>query len=266
MEHFVFRAFLAFISLTMVSFTRAFLLSSAFLLIGSSVVRADEATITRARAYLGSEADLAAVRSLVFKGDLTVVERTGGTPIAAKLEIAFQKPDRQRITATAPDKIETTALNGYEAWQREIDPANPGAPRLSLLGRDPIKRLRANTFENLSFYRGIESVGGRIEERGTAKIGGLECVKLAFIHAPDVVFIRSFDRATGRLVQTETDNGGVIREEGEILAGGLRFPKRTITTNTLPDGSVRTISITFTEVLVNPVLPDELFMIPAQMP
>ncbi len=250
----------------MVSLTRAFLVSSAFLVLGSSLLCADEATITRARAYLGSEVDLAAVRSLLFKGDLTVVERKGGTPIAAKLEIAFQKPDRQLITATAPDKIETTALNGYEAWQREIDPANPSTPRLGLLGREPIKRLRANTFENLSFYRGIECVGGRIEERGSAKVDGVDCVKLAFIHAADVVFIRSFDRATGRLVQTETDNGGVIREEGEILSGGLRFPKRTVTTNTLPDGSVRTISITFSEVIVNPVLPDELFVIPAQMP
>jgi hypothetical protein len=245
---------------------RVLLIAPALVFLVTGAARADEATITKARAYLGTEADLSAVRSLLFKGDLTVVEKKGGAPISAKLEIAFQKPDRQVITATAADKIETTALNGYEAWQREIDPANPGAPRIGLLGRDPIKRLRANTFENLSFYRGIESVGGKIEDRGTAKVDGVDCVKLAFVHAPDVVFIRSFARATGRLVQTETDNGGLIREEGEILAGGLRFPKRTVTTNTLPDGSLRTISITFSEVLVNPVLPEELFMIPAQMP
>jgi outer membrane lipoprotein-sorting protein len=250
----------------MVSLTRAFLVLLASLLVGLGHLRANEAAIARARAYLGSEADLAAVRSLLFKGELSVVGRQGGTPITARIEIAFQKPDRQLITATAPDKIETTALNGYEAWQRDIDPANPSLTRVGLLGRDPIKRLRANTFENLSFYRGIEGVGGRVEDRGMVTIDGVECLKLAFIHAADVVFIRSFDRATGRLVQTETDNGGLIREEGEILSVGLRFPRRTTTTNTLPDGSVRAISITFSEVLVNPVLPDELFVIPAQIP
>ena len=52
----------------------------------------------------------------------------------------------------------------------------------------------------------------------------------------------------------------------EIVAGRLRFPKRTITTNTLPGGVVRTIVITFSEIVVNPDLPDALFVIPAQLP
>lgn len=253
----------------MAALFRVLLASPALLFFATGPARADDATLDKARAYVGSEADLAAVHSLLFKGELTAVEAKGttpGTPITAKLEIAFQKPDRQRITATAPDKIETTALNGYEAWQREIDPANPSAPRIGLLGRDAVKRLRANTFENLSFFRGIESVGGKVEDRGTVKLDGIDCVQIAFVHALDVVFIRSFDRATGRVVQTETDNGALIREEGEIRAAGLRFPKSIVTTNKLPDGTTRTIAVTFSEVAVNPELPDELFTVPPQMP
>ncbi len=251
----------------MAAIFRVFLVSPVLLLLAAGHARADEAILNKARAYLGAEADLSAVQALLFKGDLTVTDTQGGAPVSAKLEIAFKKPDRQIITATAPEKIETTALNGYEAWQREVDLSNPAAaPKIGLLGKDPIKRLRANTFENLSFYRGIACVGGRIEDRGEAMVDGVACVKVAFVHSPDVVFIRSFDRSTGRLMQTETDNGGVIREEGEIVAGRLRFPKRTITTNTLPGGVVRTIVITFSEIVVNPDLPDALFVIPAQLP
>jgi outer membrane lipoprotein-sorting protein len=251
----------------MAAILRVFLVSPFFFLLAASQASADEAILNKARAYIGAEADLAAVHALLFKGDLTVTDSQGGPPVAAKLEIAFKKPDRQIITATAVDKIETTALNGYEAWQKEVDLTSPAsAPRIGLLGREPIKRLRANTFENLSFYRGIECVGGRIEQRGISKIDGIECVKVAFIHSPDVVFVRSFDKTTGRMVQTETDSGGTIREEGEIVAGGLRFPKRTITTNTLPGGVVRTIVINFSEIVVNPELSDSLFATPAPTP
>ncbi|MEY4490107.1 MAG: hypothetical protein RIQ79_2615 [Verrucomicrobiota bacterium] len=250
----------------MALFFRVLLVSPLVLFWAIGSARADDTIIDKARGYLGAEADLAAVHSLRFKGELSVAEGKTAAPITAKLEIIFQQPDRQLIIATTPGKVETTALNGYEAWQMEVVPDKKATPRVSLLGRDSIKRLRANTFENISFYRGIASVGGRIEERGKAKVDGIDCIKIAFIHASNVVFIRSFDRKTGRLILTETDNGSEIRESGEIRAGNLRFPQRITTSNTLPNGSKRTITITYSEITVNPKLPDKLFVVPSLMP
>jgi hypothetical protein len=242
---------------------RAFRVSPLCFFLAAGFARADEAMISKAREFIGAERDLCAVHALRFRGELSVDESKGGAPIVAQLEIVFERPDRQVITATASDKIETTALNGYEAWQREVPQGDPAGAKVGLLGREAVKRLRANTFENLAFYRGIEAVGGKREERGLAKVDGVDCVKIAFVHSPDVVFIRSFERDTGRLVLTETDNGSEIRETGEIRAGNLRFPQSIITKSTLSDGAARIITITFKEITVNPVIPDALFEMPA---
>jgi hypothetical protein len=225
-------------------------------------LRAEDPIIAKARNYLGSEATLDGVRSLRMLGQLEVVDAQNSTPGNAQLEILFQKPDRQRITATSESRTEITALDGYDAWSRVSDSKDAAKWQVTLLGPDQIKRLRANTFENLAFYRGLETRGARVEDRGTATVDGVACRKFAFVHAPDIVFTRSFDLATGRLVLTETDSGTQIREEGEIRSGGLRFPQRIVTVNTLPDGTTRTIRVTFTEIAVNPQIDAAVFAVP----
>jgi hypothetical protein len=229
----------------------------------SPALLAEDALIAKARAFVGPDATLDAVRALRMVGELEVVDAANATPGTAQLEIVFQKPDRQRITAVSDARTEITALDGYDAWSRVSDSKDSAQWQVTLLGPDQIKRLRANTFENLAFYRGLESRGARIEDRGAAMVDGVACRKLAFIHGPDIVFTRSFDVATGRLVLTETDSGTQIREEGELRSGGLRFPKRIITVNSLPDGSTRTIRVTFTEIAVNPEIDAGVFSVPA---
>jgi hypothetical protein len=226
-------------------------------------VRAEDSLIAKARAYIGPDAALDAVHTLRMLGQLEVVDAGGDSPGTAELEILFQKPDRQRITAVSEARTEITALDGYDAWSRVSDPKDPSKWQVTLLGPDQIKRLRANTFENLAFYRGLEARGARVEDRGAATIDGVACRKFAFIHGPDIVFTRSFEVATGRLVLTETDSGTQIREEGEIKSGGLRFPARIITVNALPDGGTRTIRVKFSEITVNPTVDSSVFAVPA---
>lgn len=228
----------------------------------SPALLAEDPLIAKARAFIGPEAALDAVQSLRMHGQLEVVDAANATPGVAQLEILFQKPDRQRITAVSEARTEITALDGYDAWSRVADSKDSSQWQVTLLGTDQIKRLRANTFENLAFYRGLESRGARVEDRGTATVDGIACRKFAFIHGPDIVFTRSFDVATGRLVLTETDSGTQIREEGELRSGGLRFPKRILTVNTLPDGNTRTIRVTFTEIAVNPEIDASIFAVP----
>ena len=60
------------------------------------------------------------------------------------LEIIFQKPYQQRITLTSPTLIETTALDDYEGWQRQLDPTKPKQWRLTVLAPAVVKNLRAN--------------------------------------------------------------------------------------------------------------------------
>ena len=122
-----------------------------------------------------------------------------------------------------------------------------------------VKHLRANTWENLAFYRGIEKRGGRVEFQGEEVVEGQPCVKLAFIHADNIVFIRYFQSSTGRLIKTVTESGGEIREEGEMLVNGVRFPLKLIN----KDRSGQVTIITFSSIKVNEPLPAAEFAVPA---
>ncbi len=232
---------------------------------GAPLVAAElSEVLATARAYLGSEAALSDLRSVRFTGTLETMEATpeGPRPVKAGLEIYFEKPFRQRIELTMGDRVEVTALDEYEGWQRVHAIDESQGWRLTLLGKEQIRRLRANTWENLSFYHGLDRAGGEVKDLGTVELEGQRVRKVAFIHGPAIVFFRYFDESTGRLVLTETEKQGIIREEGEVLAGGIRFPAKIITTNKLPDGTTREVVVSFERIEVNQDLPDELFTVP----
>ncbi|MFI5356692.1 MAG: hypothetical protein ACHQ4G_05090, partial [Opitutales bacterium] len=173
----------------------------------------------------------------------------GKTPV--QVEIIFQKPYLQRSIITSSQGTEITVLNGYDGWQRTEPASDKTRWTLSLLKVDQVKSLRANVWENLAFFRGIGTDGGRVEDLGPATADGITCRKLAFIHSPDSVFYRYFDESTGRLVLTETQRGEKIREQGVIEVAGVKFPKVLITDTPKDDGTVQTVTITFNRITVN---------------
>lgn len=210
--------------------------------------------LARARAFIGSENALNSITTIHFSGTLEV-NATTRLPI----DIVFQKPYQQRITMTGPQIIEVTALDGYDAWQKRTNPANPTQWQVKLLDADQVKRLRANTWENLSFFSALEKKGGRVQSGGEATVDGVACNKLSFVHADNIVFVRYFDQATGRLVKTETESGAEIREEGEMTVKGIRFPKKVI--NQTPGGPATTI--VFDRIELNIPVPAAEFTVPA---
>lgn len=245
------------------AFRRGVALAASLLPIFSAAA-AEPAIIARARAYLGAETALESVKSVRYVGTLISPDAVDPNKKSrAAMEIIFQRPDQQRITAKFEKATEITALNGYEGFQQTQNLAEPAKSRQIVLRPDDIKRLRANTWENLSYYRGIERLGGRMEEQGTATIDGVTCQKIAFIHAPNIIFYRYFEVGTGRLVFTETESGGEIREQGEIIVNGIRFPKSIITTSKNPKGAAVTVTIEFEKITVNEVFPSAEFAVPS---
>jgi hypothetical protein len=228
--------------------------------------------IAKARAYLGNDAALDAIKSVHFVGSMETQEPASEGPKAAKsmIEIIFQEPYQQRITVTTASTIRVTALDDYDGWQRVQETAKEGRWRLVLLQPDVIKKLRANTWENLNFYKGIERHGGSVQVLGLATVAGSATVKVAFIHEPGITFYRYFDAATGRLVLTETDRGDRIREEGEILVDGLRFPQKHISTGKARDANGQTVDsqtvITFDRITLNETFPESDFEVPMMTP
>ncbi len=246
----------------MISF-RSFASACIAVSIVGSALAAEPAIIGKARAFLGTEQALTGVKSVRYTG--TVVTTFSNEPTKAlreAVEIIVQKPDQQRVTATSDKSIEINGLDGYEGWQRVQDAANAKNWRQSVFKPDVLKRIRAQARENLMFFGGLEGMGGRYEDGGTKVIEGVTCQKISFVHAPGIVFHRFFDVATGRLVQTETDDGTVTREQGEVVTNGVRFPKTMTINSTLPNGLSKVTVITFDSVTVNEQFPARLFMVP----
>ncbi|MCR6655659.1 MAG: hypothetical protein NVV63_07535 [Opitutus sp.] len=244
------------------SFFRRFLAVGLVLVTVASAAGAEPAIIAKARARLAPDAVLDAVRTLHYVGTLEVPDPADPTKSqTADLEIFLEKPDRQRIQIRNQDALEVKVLDGYDAWTRISNVKDPNRWQQTLLAADQIKQLRADVWQNLYFFRGIESVGGRIEEHGPATIEGVECEKLSFVHSDQIVYDRYFEIATGRLVYTGNDRNN-IREEGEIVAGGIRFPKQIFITIQAPDGQALRQRITFTKITVNEPLSPDLFEMP----
>jgi hypothetical protein len=226
--------------------------------------RAELPIVTKARAYLGPEAALNAVKSVHYVGSFQAPDPADLQKQAAvQVDIIFQAPYRQRTVRSTASFIDTTALDTYDGWHRMQDPKDASRWRLQLLPTDQIKRQRAIAWENLGFYRGLEREGGKVLDQGPATVAGIACQKLAFVHADDIIFYRYFDLANGRLILTETESGASIREHGEIMVNGIRFPKTIFSTTKGKDGKDETVTITFDKITVNETFPDSVFAVPS---
>lgn len=248
-----------------ISVLRSALLGLAVLAVSTGLSAGEPTVIAKARAYLGSETALNSVNTLHFYGTLDLGSAAKTTQ-PVKVEILFERPFRQRSVITSERGVEITVLDGYDAWQR-VNPVGDNTRwNFAVLPAPQIKNLRANVFENLAFFRGLEATGGRIEDLGTVTIDGQNCRKLAFIHAPDIIFYRYFNTETGRLVLTETQRGDTIRESGTIEVAGIKFPRVLTTVNTRADGSTQTVALHFDKVEVNQPAPAGSFDVPLLVP
>lgn len=238
----------------------------AFALALPASAQTTEATLRKAREFLGGESALGAIRSVHYRGTLesTVTTAEGETRTAeATIEILFARPFFQRIDIVAADRREITALDDFEAWQRIENPTDATQWRLTLLDAGQIRRLRANTWENLHFFGDLAAAGGRLQDFGLVDADGRKLHKIGFFHADTIVFHRYFDPQSGQLVLSETDAGAEIRESGERRAAGVRFPEQVITVTKRPDGVVQTVKVTFDSVKVNDPVDPALFRVPS---
>lgn len=241
----------------------SFRLLTAFVLLTAGLRAATapseiDAVIARARARLGTEAALTAVKSVHFEGTY----ETSGEPTEAQkgtIEMIFQRPFQHRsVITSSTGREEVTGLDGLESWMRVKEGKDQ---RLTLYPKEQTKTLRANTWQTLEFYRGVERIGGSVELLGEETVEGVLCSKVIFRHDATLSWTRYFDKATGRLVLTETAQGKT-REEGELVADGVRFPKKLTSTVKNAAGKEVIVTINFNKVTVNEQFPASLFTVP----
>lgn len=243
----------------------ASILLCAAVLLAPATARAEPAVVALARAYLGPQSTLDGISSIHYVGSLDRIDPSRGdkVPIHATLDLIFVKPMKQRLVARGERVSMTTVLDGYDAWDLLQDNVDASKYRLNWLPATEIKTLRANTWENLSYYRVPE--GGSIEDMGPATVDGIVCERVDFLHAPGSVYERYFDRDTGRLVLTVMGKE-TVRESGEIRVDGVRFPKSIISTTKTTSGKEIVSTTTFESVVLNEPLAPGLFAVPDLQP
>ena len=236
-----------------------------FALAGSMLTaHAEEpAILAQARNFLATDLALNGVRSIHIQGTLVVTTSADVTKSSqAAVDIVFQKPDQQRMIRTTADVIEKVGLDGYDAWSRVAPVKDPTKFRQNILAPDLIKRLRANTLENLYYYRGLERFGVQVVDQGPATIDGIATQKIAFIHGAALTFTRYFELATGRLVRSESEDGSVTTESGEQIVDGVRFAKVVTTASKKAGGVTETSTLTISAITLNEFFSANEFAVP----
>lgn len=235
-------------------------------LVASAGLRAEPAVIGLARANLGPDSTLDGINSIHFVGS---VDRTDpshpelGT-IHASLDMLFSRPYRQRQVVRTAKVTDTTVLDGYDAWERLQDNTDPAKFRFKWLTATEIKSLRANTWENLHFFRGLEN-GDTADDLGPSTVDGIACERVDFNHGPGNVFERFFDRDTGKLVLS-IKSGESIRENGEIVVDGVKFPKAIVSVTRTAAGKDLVTTVTFESVVLNEPIRGDAFAAPNLIP
>lgn len=225
---------------------------------GSLAGATTEEIIALARGYYGSEAKLEGVETLVY--ETTIVDKQSGAEQA--LTMYLEKPHRQRMEITDGNVTQIEVLDGLEGWSKVVVDRKDGDPvvaRFRVLPLDQIRKMRASTWENLYFYEGIERLPmGRVENMGEVEKLGQPTYWLRFNHGREIHFDRYFEKSSGRLLVTVTAEGLEIRDLGETVVDGIRFPERQML---YMDGKPVN-EITFDSVSINRDLPDDLFAMP----
>jgi hypothetical protein len=239
----------------------ATILAGLFALTAPAPAQAEPAVVGLARAYLGPQSTLDGIRSIHYVGTLDRFDpdhSESGT-VHTALDLIFVKPLKQRLVVRGPKVTMTTVLDGYDGWDFLRSNEDASKYRLTWLPANDIRTLRANTWENLYYFRSPE--GGSAFDKGPAKIDGIDCERVDFAHSPDTVYERYFDRDTGRLVLT-VRGAESFRESGEIRVDGIRFPKTIVSVTKTASGKELVSTATFETIVLDEPLGADVFAVP----
>ncbi|MEM8550505.1 MAG: hypothetical protein AAGF10_06920, partial [Verrucomicrobiota bacterium] len=232
------------------------LISAAAPLYAQSV----EDVITKARARLGSEEALNNVETVQFIG----VAINGQGEVTDDVILQFKKPTMQRLTVESDNFKRITATNGFEGYTEIIDKYDPLSSGIIVHDAERVRRLIANSLENLYFFRGPYHLrGASVADEGMKSIDGEPCHVIRYSYPGDYHYLRRFNAKTGRVVSTiniSTDFETV--EEGVIEVDGILFPEQI---NTYDDEGDLIRAVKFNQIIVNQPLDDSLFDFPDVM-
>lgn len=239
---------------------------------------ADE-IIAQARAKIGTEAALNSVKTLTYEakvfdasdkqvGSLVLRYKAPGKRSEYTLRTIIvpvpPKPDTPKYTPpeTISFQVESTlATNGLEAFVKQEN-INTKESRITPLGGQQLAVLKDYCAADLGFFSVPKD--GKVVFVGETKRGDKDCYELEYTYAGGTKFRRWFDKKTFASVGQQiagAENAAaepVVMDEGEIVAAGIKFPKKNIHYR---DGKKEN-TVEFTNVIINEEIPDSVFNFP----
>lgn len=227
-------------------------------LLGAGYLIAENAdsVIARARAAFGPEELLLEVQTLIYEGNLLNADGE----LEGRIKLFFRKPVSQRIEVTMGNTVDITVVNDFEGSIMRRDD-EVGSSQRVVLNPQQVKRLHANSAENLNFFHGPLQQRGTIEYAGKAEKLGVVADQVVFEYPNGVRFERFF-APSGKLLATLVGNGEngrlELREEGGMAVDGIQFPARVLTY----DGEHLIRIVEFERIQVNAPIDTDLFRFP----
>lgn len=215
-----------------------------------------EETVALGREYLGGDSKLNAIESVRFEGVLVHAGGQSGT-----VESVTKKPGYYQFISSIGGIRETSTVAPTGAWRKLENFQEPGAYTMSFYDVDELRYLEATIADNLGFLKTPKTRSGRIEFVGKGKVRGKSAIILNYVYSDRIWFRRYFDPETGRVMFMQSSKGMVFTYEGDIEAGGIRFPKKVLVTYVSQYGE-STMEISYSKAEVNLDLDLERFRVP----
>lgn len=213
--------------------------------------------IDKVRQYLGGDEKLRAIQTLHYIGSFESISSNE----SGRIEIYLSRPMKQRVDVQTDKLHQVSVWNDYEGW---ITHTNKSTEQINLTFKniDELKRGRAETWENLNFFSGIETMFGKVINKGLVKKDGRDAYLLVFRYDENIYYDRYFDPETFAIIATVTSDGEEVKELGEMIVNGIRFPRTVVR---LKNGEIIS-TISFDQIYVNSELDPDLFEFPNLMP
>ncbi|MGB0369845.1 MAG: hypothetical protein ACPGN3_00745 [Opitutales bacterium] len=212
-----------------------------------------ESAFNAARRSMGPESALNRVKSLHFEG-YVVAEDSGSR---AKLEIVFAKPHLSWMKVSRENIVENMVANKFEGFMRKHDLSN-GDTKTSVLPARVASRMNNLAWMNLHFFAHPQKRFGKAKSQGFVKVDGRLCHKVRLQFPSDLWTDLYFDKESGSPLASQDDNGLRRVLSGQIVSGGIRFPKEI----TIFEPGKETRRLVFEKIAVNQAVDPRIFEFP----
>lgn len=179
-----------------------------------------EELIAKARRQLADEASLNQVETIDLRGQIVEAKNKQ----IKRIHMQLKKPHEGRIVIEDDQAVNIYSISGlvgFSEYKNKITGDYAQNP-LSPLEQE---RFLASVLNELYFYEGPELIGSHLVVMGPFVLDDVNVYSLKEEYSSRTYFEHIIDAKTGRCIQTNIDGNQIQREEGTIIAGGIRFPK-----------------------------------------